>query len=98
MHYILEVIKYKLNEENITRMKETVDQRMHLKAQKLQRYEKHGKLCRQNVTFKNDTNKFYREIWKEKVTVNKIPAINAIENFWDTIWIEKKALMRKQSE
>ena len=79
-------------------MKETVDQRMQLKAQKLQRYEKHGKLYRQNVTFKNDTNKFYREIWKEKVTVNKIPAINAIENFWDTIWIEKKALMIKQSE
>ena len=77
--------KYKLNKENIIRMKETVNQRMQLKAQRMQRYEKHGKLYWQNVTFKNDINKLYREIWEVEVTVNKIPAINAIENVWDTI-------------
>ena len=39
---------------------------------------------------KNDAKRFYREIGKEKATVNEIPAINSIERFWDTIWSEEK--------
>ena len=38
----------------------------------------------------NDAKKLYREIGKEKVIVNKTFAINDIERFWDTIWIEEK--------
>ena len=63
----------------------------------MQRYEKCGKFYHQNLIFKNDAKKFYREIGKEKVTVNETPAINDIERFWDTMWCEEKTLMRKQS-
>ena len=41
--------KYKLNKENITRVKETVKQRIQLKAQRMQRYEKCGKFYCQNL-------------------------------------------------
>ena len=52
--------------------------------------EKRGKFYRQNLIFKNDAKKFYREIGKEKVIVNETTAINDIETFWDTIWSEEK--------
>ena len=63
---------------------------MQLEAQRTRRYEKPGKFYQQNVIFKNDAKEFYREIGKEKVTVNETPAINDTERFWDTIWSEEK--------
>ena len=47
-------------------MKETVKQRMQLETQRMRRYEKHGKFYQQNLVFKNDAKKFYREIEKEE--------------------------------
>ena len=82
--------KYKLNKENITTVKETVKQRIRLKAQRMGRYEKLGKFYHQNLIFKNDGKKFYREIEKEKLTVNETPAINDIGRFLDTILSEEK--------
>ena len=76
-------------------MKETVKQRMQLKAQRMQIYEKCGKFYRQNLIFKNDPKNFYREIGKEKVTVNEAPAMNDIERFWDRIWSEEKDFNEK---
>ena len=81
--------KHKLNKENITRMKKTVKQRMQLKAQRMRRYKKCGKFYLQNLIFKNDATIFYREIGKEKVTVNKTPAIKDIERFLDTMSEER---------
>ena len=63
---------------------------MQLEAQRTGRYEKPGKFYQQNAIFKNDKKEFYREIGKEKVTVNETPAINDSERFWDTIWSEEK--------
>ena len=82
--------KYKLNEENRIRMKVTVKLRIQLKARRIGKYEKGGKFYRQNLIFINDSKKFYREIGKEKVTVNETSPINDIERFWDTIWSEEK--------
>ena len=82
--------KYKLNEENRIRMKETVKQRIQLKARRIGKYEKREKFYGQNLIFINDSKKFYREIGKEKVTVNETSPINDIERFWDTTWSEEK--------
>ena len=81
--------KFRLDEENITTVKETVKQKMQFKVQRLQKYEKRGKFYRQNFILKNDATTIYREIGKEKVTVNDV-AINDIERFWDTIWSDEK--------
>ena len=61
----------------------------------MRRYEKRGKCYRQNLVFKNDAKKLYREIGKEKVTVNETPAINDIERFRDTIWSEERDFHEK---
>ena len=58
--------KYKLKEENITAVKETVKQRMQLKAQGIRRYEKRGKFYCQNLMFKNNAKKFCRGLKIEK--------------------------------
>ena len=78
-------------------VKETGKQRMQLKAQRMRRYEKRGKFYSQNLVFENDAKKFYREIGKEKVTVNETLAINDIERFGDTTRSGFKDLMRRQS-
>lgn len=81
-----------IEEENITRVKKTVEKWKQLKVQGMQRYEKRIKLYRLNFTFKNYAKIFYREIGKEKVTVKKMPATNDIGRFLDTIWSEEKKL------
>ena len=60
--------KYKFNEENITVVKETVKQRMQLKAQKMRRYEKCGKFYHQNSIFKYDAKKILKRVWKRRNT------------------------------
>ena len=47
--------KYKLNEEIITRVKEKVKQRLQLKVQRMQRYEKRGKFYRQSLPSKHSS-------------------------------------------
>ena len=44
------------------------------------------------TSFLKNNSKNEREIGKEKVPVNKTPAINDIERFWDTIYSEEKDL------
>ena len=39
---------------------------MQLKAQRMQRYEKHGKFYCQNLIFKNDAKKIIQRDWKRK--------------------------------
>ena len=68
---------------------------MQLKAQRMRRYEKREKFYHQNLIFKSDAKKLYREIGEEKVTVNETPAINDIERFWDTIWSKEKDFNEK---
>ena len=62
-------------------VKETVKQRIQLKARRMRIYEKRGKFYRQNLDFKNDAKKLYREFRKGKVKVNETPVINDIERF-----------------
>ena len=69
-------------------MKETVEQKMQFIAKRMQRYEKRGKFYCQNLLFKNDSKKFYRDIENEKLTVNETTAINYIEQFSGTICSE----------
>ena len=65
----------KINKDNIIIIKETVKQKMQLKAQRLRRCEKRNKFYRQNLIFKRDAKKFYREIGKETITVDDAPSI-----------------------
>ena len=59
--------KYKINKDNVI-IKNTVKQKLQLKAQRLRRYEKRNNFYRQNMIFKRDGKKFYQEIGKETIT------------------------------
>ena len=48
--------------DNLTPLKETLKQKIQLKAQRMRRYEKRAKFYRQNSAFKFDKKKFYREL------------------------------------
>ena len=87
--------KYNWKKENRAGVKEPVKRRMQLKSQRMQVYEKRRKFCCPSLIFKNDTKKLFREIRKEKITINETPAINAIERFFGKIWSGEKHFNEK---
>ena len=87
--------KYNWKKENRAGVKEPVKRRMQLKSQRMQVYEKRRKFYCPSLIFKNDTKKLFREIRKEKITINETPAINAIERFFGKIWSGEKHFNEK---
>ena len=57
---------YQLTSENILEVKEIIEQKMQLKTQRMRRYKKRSKFYRQNMIFKTDARKFYREVGKNR--------------------------------
>ena len=90
----------KLNRENLIKsreicyeerkdlppLKETLKQKIQLKAQRIRKYEKRTKFYRQNNTFQSDKKKFYRERGSKQINVEKSPTTDEIEIFWKKIW------------
>ena len=64
--------KYSIkNEDDINNAKENVRQLIQEKAQRVRRFENRGKQFRQNITFATDTKRFYRELGKKEIEVNR---------------------------
>ena len=78
------------NFEDLAPLKETLKQKIQLKAQRMRRYDKRSKFYRQNNTFKMDKKKFYRELGKTQVIVEKPPSKEEVEKFWSSIWGTEK--------
>ena len=72
--------------EDLPPLKETLKQKIQLKAQRICRYEKNPKFYRQNNTFKSDKKKFYRESGSKQINVEKPPTRDEIEIFRKKIW------------
>ena len=62
-----------------------IKQKMQLKAQRMRRYDKRSKFYRQNMIFKTDSKKFYREVGKEKILIRQAPPIENVEKYWKTV-------------
>ena len=83
--------KFKIKDpREIPSLKEELKQKMQAKAQRMRRFEKRSKFFRQNKIFETDAKRFYREIGKNQVNVEKVPNKNDIEKFWSGIWGEEK--------
>ena len=67
-------------------LKETLKQKIQLKAQTICRYKQRIKFCRQNNTFKSDKKKFYRKLGSKQIIVEKAPTRDEIEIFWKKTW------------
>ena len=83
--------KYKLTHSNLKTVKENIKQKMQLKAQRKRRFEKRTNFYRQNLIFKTDPKKFYREIGKKPIKIEEVPPIEEVEKFWKAIWSEGKS-------
>ena len=85
------VRKYKIESKTqIPCIKEELKQKLQLKAQRMRRFEKRSKFFRQNRIFETDAKKFYREINKSTVSIEKAPSEKEIQEFWSTIWGKEK--------
>ena len=56
----------------------------------MRRYEKRTKLYKHNKTFKTGKKKFYRELRKSEVNVEKPSSKEEVETFWTSIWGTEK--------
>ena len=74
--------------DDLTPLKGTLKQKTELKAQMMRRYEK--RTNRQNNTFKTDKKKFYKELGKSQVNIEKPLSKEEVETFWTSIWGTEK--------
>ena len=59
---------------------------MQLKTQRLRIYGKRNKFCYQNLIFKREVKKIYREIGKKPITVDDdVSSIEEVKDFWKNI-------------
>ena len=76
------------DENSLLTAKETLKQRIKVKAQRLRRYDKRNRFYRQNKIFKTDPKKFYREIGT--INIKEPPVDEEMTKFWNDIWGKEK--------
>ena len=93
---LVKIYKIKSHEDyDIAR--ERLKQEIQAKAQRIRRYEKRSRFYRQNLIFKEDAKKFYRELGKTQIEVKEHPKKEEIEEFWRNI-MEKDKKHNTQAE
>ena len=86
------VRKYKtVSKSKIPSIKEELKQKLQVKAQRLRRYEKRSKFFRKNKIFETDAEKFYREINKLSISVEKVPLEEEVQEYWSKLWRNEKS-------
>ena len=75
--------KHKITkEEQITTLKEDLKQNLQAKVQRLRQYTKRSKHYRQNKMLREDAKRFYRELGKKTIKIQKPPDIGEVKKFW----------------
>ena len=80
-----------MSKSQIPSIKEELKQKLHVKAQRLRRYENRYKFFRQNKIFETEAKKFYREFNKSSISVKKIPSEEEVQEFRSKIWRNEKS-------
>ena len=83
--------KYQIHSlESIPEVKETLKQKLLLKSQGIRRFTKRSKFYRQNKIFVTDAKRFYREIGKKEIVIERAPSMEEVQKFWENIWSTPK--------
>ena len=82
---ILKKHKIAADEQLIT-CKEDLKQTLQAKALTLRRYTKRSEQYKQNKLFREDSKRFYRELGKKTIQIEKPPDIGKVKKFWQNIW------------
>ena len=81
---ILKKHKMVANEQLIA-CKEDLKQALQAKAQRIRRYIKRSKQYKQNKMFREDSKKFYRELGKKTIQIEKPQDIGQVKRFWQNV-------------
>ena len=69
------------DENSLLTAKETLKQKIQVKAQRLCRYDKRNRFYQQNKIFKTDAKKCYREIGKGTINIEESPVHEVMTKF-----------------
>ena len=83
--------KYNLHKCEMDTKIEILKQKIQLKAKRINRFKKRSNFYKQNKTFKENAKKFYRELGKSQISVEKPPQKEEMEEFWKEIWANPKS-------
>ena len=72
-------------DEQLMACKEDLKQALQAKAQRLRRYTKRSEQYKQNKMFREDSKRFYRELGKKTIQIEKPPDIGEVKKFWQNI-------------
>ena len=72
-------------DEQLIACKEDLQQALQAKAQRLRRYTKRSEQYKQNKMFSEDSKRFYRELGKKTIQIEKPPDIGEVKKFWQNI-------------
>ena len=72
-------------DEQLIACKEDLKETLQAKPQRLRRYTKRSEQYKQNRMFREDAKKFYRELGKMTIEIEKPPDIREVRNFWQNI-------------
>ena len=78
--------KHKITtDEQLIACKEDLKQALQAKAQRIRRYTKRSEWYKQNKMFREDSKRFYRELGKETIQIEKPQDIGEVKKFWQNI-------------
>ena len=78
--------KHKLTaDEQLIACKGDLKQTLQAKAQRIRRHTKRSEQYKQNKMFREDSKRFYRELGKKTIQIEKPPHIREVKKFWQNI-------------
>ena len=83
------------DENSLLTAKETLKQKIQVKAQRLRRYDKRNRFYRQNKIFNTDAKTFSREIGKRTINIEEPPVDEEMTKCWNDIWGKEKDFNNK---
>ena len=89
--------KHKITaDEQLIACEEDLKQALQAKAQRIRRYTKRSEQYKQNKMFREDSKKFYRELGKKTIQIEKPPDIGEVKKFWQSriYWSRRSNTMR----
>ena len=78
------------NAREVAQFTETLKQKVQAKAQRIRRYEKRETHYSQNKMFKEDANKFYRNLGMKIIEGREPPSMAETETYWKSLWGEEE--------
>jgi hypothetical protein len=77
------------NVKEFAQVTETLKQKVQTKAQRIRRYEKSETQHSRNKMFKEDINKFYRNMGMKHIEAREPPSMTEAEIYWKSLWGEE---------